>query len=116
MTFAVPTVFRRPNALASHHINHPASNVRTDITILRKNKSTGRKKAPTVRSPDSWHNLYFLHFGANLPDGALPVGSGLLASHPALSNLLIILEQLKPFYSCYVHKHIYISKSTNSMG
>ncbi len=116
MMFAIPTVFCRPDALASHHINHPASNVGTDITILRKNKPTGRKKAPTVHSPNSWHNLYSLHFGANLPDGAILIGSGLLVSHAALSNLLILLEQLKPFYSCYVHKHIYISKSNNLMG
>jgi len=73
MMFAVPTVFFRPDALAGHHVNHPAGNVGTDIAILWKNKSTGGKRATTVRGLDSWHNIYSLHFGANLPDGAILV-------------------------------------------
>lgn len=81
MMFAVPIVFRRPNALASHHINHSTSNVRADITILRKNKPTNRKKALTLCSPNDWHNLHSHDLATNLSYGAILMGPGLLVSH-----------------------------------
>ena len=79
MMFAVPTVFFRPDALAGHHVNHPAGNVGTDIAILWKNKSTGGQKATTVLSPDSWHNIYSLHFGTNLLLGTILMAPGAYA-------------------------------------
>ncbi len=70
---AVPTILCRHDALAGYHVNHPAGNVRTDIAILWKNESTGGKRTTTGRGPDSWHHVHSLHFGANLPDGAILV-------------------------------------------
>lgn len=69
--FAVSTVFRRHNALASHHINHPTGYVGTDIAVLRKNQSIGGKRATAGRSPDSWHNIYSRHLGTNLLLGTI---------------------------------------------
>jgi hypothetical protein len=80
MIFAVPINLLRPNALASHHINHPISNIRTYITILRKNELTNRKKTPTLRRPNNWHNLHSRHPGTNLPNGTIPIGTVLPVS------------------------------------
>jgi len=96
MMFAVPTVFFRPDALAGHHVNHPAGNVGTDIAILWKNKSTGGQKATTVLSPDSWHNIYSLHFGTNLLLGTILMAPGAYAFDMEHVRQFLLLQKENP--------------------
>jgi hypothetical protein len=80
MIFAVTINSLRHNALASHHINHPTSNIRTDITILRKNEFANRKKTSTLCRLNDRHNLHSRYLSTNLPDGAIPIDTVLPVS------------------------------------